>query len=300
MKDPENLPSPSLPLSLSSALIPSAPPSTYYIPSFLTPSEQSHLLTKINSVPLPTWRVLSNRRLQAHPSPLSPSSNTLLAAPLPSWLADPIIPRLLSIPLHRPEEEDDDDPTAAAAAAAAEEEHLFSRSPHGAPNHCLINEYRPGQGIHAHEDGGAYAPIVATVSLGAPVVLDVYAKKPNNKKKKEKPAGGEEEEEEEEEEAVAAALLLRPGWRICQEPGSLLVSTGEMYEGCLHGIGAVEVDEGLHGGEGGVANWDMLRQEWRERFEGEGGRWVRGTRVSLTFRDVVRVKKLGFVPGGKR
>lgn len=96
------------------------------------------------------------------------------------------------------------------------------------------------------------------------------------------------------------AMGRRPAWRVCQEPGSLLVSTGEMYAGCLHGIGEVEVDEGLHGGEGGVVNWGMLGEEWRGRFEGAGGRWTRKPRVSLTFRDVVRVKKLGFLPGGKR
>ena len=55
-------------------------------------------------------------------------------------------------------------------------EELFSASPHSAPNHVLVNEYRPGQGIMAHEDGAAYFPIVATVSLGAPIVLDIYGK----------------------------------------------------------------------------------------------------------------------------
>lgn len=94
-------------------------------------------------------------------------------------------------------------------------------------------------------------------------------------------------------------LSEEPERRILQEPGSLLVSTGEMYEGYLHGIGSVEVDEGLHGGEGGVCNWEMLGEEWRGRIEAEGGRWRRGTRLSLTFRDVIRVKKFGFLPGGK-
>ncbi|CAO1599762.1 hypothetical protein XANCAGTX0491_003477 [Xanthoria calcicola] len=145
---------PRLPASLAESLISSAPPSTYYIPNFLSPTEQSQLLQKINGVPLPTWRHLTHRRLQAHPSPLT-ASNTLLAAPLPQWLQEPIIPRLLSIPL-----------------TPHDSPHIFSASPHGAPNHCLINEYTPGHGIHAHEDGAAYHPIVATISLGAPIVLD--------------------------------------------------------------------------------------------------------------------------------
>ncbi|KAL8763617.1 MAG: hypothetical protein Q9184_000617 [Pyrenodesmia sp. 2 TL-2023] len=279
MANDEDSPPFILPPSLTSALVSSAPPSTYYIPSFLTLSEQSHLLAKvpsppphipfpiltsnqfpqINAVPLPTWRNLSHRRLQAHPSPLTPS-NTLLAATLPAWLQEPVIPRLLSIPM-----------------SGHDGENIFSASPHKAPNHCLINEYLPGQGISAHEDGGAYAPIVATVSLGAPIVLDVYRKA-----------------------EVGEALSEGPAWRILQEPGSLLISMGEMYERCLHGIKGVEVDEGLHGGEGGVVNWGLLGKDWREKIEENGGRLERGLRVSLTFRDVIRVKKLGFLPGGKR
>lgn len=218
-------------------------------------------------MPLPTWRHLTHRRLQAHPSPLT-SSNTLLAAPLPQWLQEPIIPRLLSIPL-TPHDHD---------------HHIFSASPHGAPNHCLINEYTPGHGIHAHEDGAAYHPIVATISLSAPIVLDIYRK----------PAAPGEGSQDH---------LKTPAYRILQEPGSLLISAGEMYTGYLHGIAAVESDEELRGGEGGVVNWEMVGEEWRGRFEGAGGRWRRAeTRVSLTFRDVVRVrslgKGLGFLAGG--
>lgn len=96
------------------------------------------------------------------------------------------------------------------------------------------------------------------------------------------------------------ALSEEPACRILQEPGSLLISKGEMYEGYLHGIKGVEADEGLQGGEGGVVNWGLLGKEWREKIEENGGSLERGMRVSLTFRDVLRVKKLGFLPGGKR
>src|SRR5699024_11991713 len=51
---------------------------------------------------------------------------------------------------------------------------IFKEAPHRAPNHVLVNEYTPGQGIMPHEDGGAYYPTVATVSLGGAVVLDLY------------------------------------------------------------------------------------------------------------------------------
>lgn len=53
---------------------------------------------------------------------------------------------------------------------------IWDGAPHRAPNHVLVNEYRPGEGIMSHEDGPAYYPMVATVSLGAPIVLDVFEK----------------------------------------------------------------------------------------------------------------------------
>lgn len=39
-------------------------------------------------------------------------------------------------------------------------------------NHVLINEYHPNQGIMPHQDGPAYFPVVAIISLASPVVID--------------------------------------------------------------------------------------------------------------------------------
>lgn len=44
------------------------------------------------------------------------------------------------------------------------------------PNHVLVNEYDPGQGILPHEDGPLYFPQVAIVSLGSGLVLDFLSK----------------------------------------------------------------------------------------------------------------------------
>lgn len=109
-----------------------------------------------------------------------------------------------------------------------------------------------------HEDGAAYAPLTATVSLGSHAVLDVYEK------------GGEGRR-----------------WRVLQEGRSLLVTRGRGYEETLHGIAEVGVDEGL--GVGTVANWEMLGEPGLF----EGGRKERGERVSLTCRDVVKVSNIG-------
>ena len=114
--------------------------------------------------------------------------------------------------------------------------------------------------------------MVATISLGSPIVLDVFEKN---------------EIRNPEEKRV-------PKWRILQEPRSLLVTTGDLYTSHLHGIAGVQVDEGL--GPETIANWDLLGDN--EAFA--EGRNVRGVRISLTYRDVLRVSNLGAKILGRR
>ncbi|KAL9111428.1 MAG: hypothetical protein Q9227_004105 [Pyrenula ochraceoflavens] len=113
-----------------------------------------------------------------------------------------------------------------------------------------------------HEDGAAYHPIVATVSLGAPIVLDIY----------EKTESGER--------------AMQPRWRILQEPRSLLVTTEEMYTEVLHGISETRNDQNL--GQDTVANWNLVE----DKASFESGMYERRTRVSLTYRDVLKVSKI--------
>jgi alkylated DNA repair protein alkB family protein 6 len=159
--------------SLDGYLVKSMPNAVHYISNFISPVEESQLLQEIHSQPKPKWTVLSHRRLQTHPYALT-ASNVLLAAPLPAWLSS-LVPRMQALG-------------------------IWDLSPHAAPNHVLINEYNPGEGIMPHEDGGAYYGCVATVSLGAPIVLDIY------------------------EKAEGATRL--PKWRILQEPRRLVASIG--------------------------------------------------------------------------
>lgn len=151
---------------------------------------------------------------------------------------------------------------------------IFEGVPHGV-NHCLINEYQPGQGIMPHEDGSAYRPIVATVSLGGTVVLDVT-------KKRASPDGQSESSTTET-------------WRILQEPRSLLVTTGSAYFDTLHGIAEVTRDEHLNADT--VANWELLSN--KEQFLTSGGINERTTRISLTYRDVKKVSTIGSKIFGK-
>ena len=232
------------PAVLEEAIVPELPPTAYYIPNFITTAEETALLESIETAPKSHWTHLTHRRLIAYPSALS-ASNTLLASPLPSWLTEPIVSRIISC----------------STSASLRLENLFSVSPHHAPNHCLINEYHPGQGILPHEDGGAYWPVVVTVTLGSHGVLDIY----------EKPAADGKRDD-------------MPKWRILQERGSLLLSTKAMYTDYLHGIEATESDIKLDE----CANWSSVKS--KEEFV---GKVERGTRISLTFRDVLNVKKLG-------
>ena len=124
-----------------------------------------------------------------------------------------------------------------------------------------------------HEDGDAYAPVVATVSLGSSLCLDLLPKPSASQE------NGSQAAQQEEEFKIPT--------RIYQEPRSLLVTTGAAYRELMHGIAPVDFGEEL--GAETVANWGLLGEESRERIEVEGGRSKRETRVSLTYRDVLKV-----------
>ena len=144
-----------------------------------------------------------------------------------------------------------------------------------------------------HEDGGAYAEVVATVSLGAGLCLDVLPKPgPTDQEDRKGKKDGQDEEHPQPlnaDEAESEEKMLTLPTRIFQEPRSLLITTGQAYRELMHGIASIEVDENLN--EETVANWGLLSEEGRKGVEGEGGRNVRGTRVSLTYRDVIKVSK---------
>ncbi|KAI1393457.1 uncharacterized protein F4822DRAFT_13786 [Hypoxylon trugodes] len=233
-----------LPKSLEQVRITSLPPEAYYISDFITQEEEETILGKIASAPKPRWKQLTHRRLQTWPSDLV--NDKLMDAPLPTWLNDPIVPRLKSFHIS-PDNNSD----------------IFSDSPHQRPNHVLINEYPPGIGIMPHKDGAAYHPVVCTVSLGASLCLNIYKPKDDG------------------------TLEPEPAWRILQEPRSLLITTSALYHDFLHGIADVTEDIELSGST--ITNWDLLRSP----DEFANGCNVRKIRTSLTYRDVMKVSKLG-------
>lgn len=120
------------PSSLEQARIHGLPSTAFYIPDFISEEEEQAILRGINTAPKPRWKQLTYRRLQAWPAELV--HDKLLGSKLPPWLEEPVISRLLSIPVS-------DDGSA----------HIFESSPHRRPNHVLINEYPPGVGIMPHK-----------------------------------------------------------------------------------------------------------------------------------------------------
>lgn len=139
-----------------------------------------------------------------------------------------------------------------------------------------------------HEDGTAYHPLVATVSLGAPIVLDLY-------RKQDRQGDVKEEQQQPQQQHRTTGMMTttttknrtEPQFRILQEPRSLLITTKKMYTDYLHGIAEMERDEGLSANT--ICNWDLLGE--KERYE--CGWYERETRISLTYRDVLKVAKLG-------
>lgn len=110
-----------LPDSLDQVRISGLPSAAYYISDFITEEEEQSILEKIQSAPKPRWKQLTHRRLQTWPSDLV--NNKLMDAPLPTWLNEPIVPRLKSIRLTKDTDSSD----------------IFVDSPHQKPNHVLIN-----------------------------------------------------------------------------------------------------------------------------------------------------------------
>lgn len=114
-----------------------------------------------------------------------------------------------------------------------------------------------------HKDGAAYWPVVCTVSLGASLCLNLHRSREDG------------------------ALDPNPAWRILQEPRSLLITADTLYTDYLHGIADIEEDVDLSADS--IANWSLLRdsQPYTD------GRNIRATRTSLTYRDVLKVSKIG-------
>ncbi|XP_059659503.1 alkylated DNA repair protein ALKBH6 homolog isoform X2 [Cornus florida] len=160
-------------------------------------------------------------------------------------------------------------------------------------NHVLINEYLPNQGIMPHQDGPAYFPVVAILSLGSPVVMDFT---PHSSLSL---CTNQLRNSVEDKISDGASDNHHP-FSLLLMPRSLLIFKDEAYSDYLHGIKDSEVqqyDEAVNSVE--ALNHDEVNQPLpglektiRLNKTGDSNRIHRTTnRVSLTCRVVSKVHK---------
>ncbi|CAA7261972.1 unnamed protein product [Cyclocybe aegerita] len=233
----------------------------FYFPNFLTKEEEEYLVRKIRESPQPLWKRLGNRRLQIWGGDIT-AKGTLIVQPFPPFVNN--FPDIIS---------------------RIRETGAFQHSPHQGPNHIIMNEYLPGQGIMPHEDGPQYHPVVATISLGSHAVFNYYEYQSETDTVAEPASCGH-----------GKSINTQPMVSVLLEPRSLIISSGEMYASHLHGIDAVEEDliiSNSSSGEGmAVANFGHLQDEEILASIKTQTPLKRTVRYSLTCRDVERVSRL--------
>ncbi|KAL4092120.1 hypothetical protein QTP88_026680 [Uroleucon formosanum] len=203
----------------------------YYIPNFITEEQETYIMNKVNSVPKPKWCQLKNRRLQNWGG--IPHAKGLIPEIIPDWLKG-FVDRVDSL-------------------------QVFPRT--NRPNHVLINEYLPGQGIMPHLDGSLFFPTISTINCGSHTVLNFY-----NPLKT--------DIEVVSSEKVYSLLLQRR---------SLLILKDKMYTEYMHGIEEVTNDIIDHK----ISNITFCGSKVQN-----GIALTRNKRISLTIRNVPRVSKL--------
>lgn len=210
-------------------LIKKAPRTIRYVPNFITAEEEAYYMRKISNAPAPKWSRLSNRRVLNYGGIVG-QHKLIQDNDMPRWLIS-AIDKIARVPDAFPAE--------------------------NRPNHVLINEYQPGQGILAHTDGPAYYKLVSTISLGGDALLDYY--KPVNPEKVES-----------KKKRYAGSMFL--------ERCSLLLVSDDAYELYLHEIAERSKDVITKR----VFNLDTAGRQVGEVIE-------RKLRVSMTIRNVPAV-----------
>lgn len=226
-----------------------APPTLYYFPDFISADEESYLWKHVYDAPKPKWTQLSNRRLQnwgglPHPKGMVPED-------IPQWL-EIYTKKIASLGVYGDK----------------------------VPNHVLVNEYLPGQGIMPHEDGPLFYPTVSTISLGSHTLLDFYRPMPGSDSTN--PMDSSQESSTSFEDRYMCSVLL--------QPRSLILVRDDMYKINLHGIAEHKED---------VLS-DSVVNLCKCKDVKVGDKLERTTRVSLTIRYVPKVLKAKLLLGNKR
>jgi alkylated DNA repair protein alkB family protein 6 len=225
----EELNVPRIVLNADDFIVKNAPPTIRYIPNFIDAEMEEYLLFQVENAPKPKWEFLKNRRLQNWGGIVGKKS-LISDNSMPQWL-NMMIDKIMDL------------------------ENGFPQS--NRPNHVLINEYLPGQGIMAHTDGPAFFPMVSTISLGSHTFLDFYER-----------IAVDEETKTKSDRYIGSMLL---------QPRSLILIKDEAYKVCLHGIEERETD---------IIHEKIFNRPSNLSI---GTQLKRSTRVSLTIRNVPNV-----------
>ncbi len=250
---------------MDSYLIKKCPSRAYYIPNFIGEAEEELLIKNVYESPKPKWTQLKNRRLQNWGG--QPHVKGMISESIPEWLN-----------------------------IYCEQISRLGVFETCKPNHILINEYLPGQGllsnsrklsifkiskskmnlfffkgIMPHVDGPLYYRTVSTISLGSHTLLDFY----------------EPLDTGDELQATAdSSLQSRFKFSLLLEPRSLLVLQDKMYDIYLHGIKET-MDDCLD--QEKIFNLENIANV---KYIQPGAIFKRDCRVSLTIRNVPKVIKL--------
>lgn len=134
------------------------------------------------------------------------------------------------------------------------------------PNHVLVNEYLPDQGILPHLDGSLFYPTITTISIGSHTVLKFF------------------------EPISTENATLKPIYSILLEPRSLLVLQDKLFHYYLHSI--EEVKEDLL--DDSIVNLNMCSEKYVKNTT-----ISRDTRISLTIRHVPKTTRFKLNIGKK-
>ena len=209
--------------------------SVYYLPNWLT-SEYG--------MKLKTWLLSLPEQNTSRPTCSNDASKAAAAISNPCWTKLRHARRRVALFDGR---RDCLPPALAYIAKALVEAGIFAKKT--PPNHVLVNDYRPSEGIMPHTDGPSYLDRTATISIGGPVVLKFRRRLTTEE------IGGKQQ--------YPRLDLLLSG------EGSLVVFTGEAYTHYLHSI-----DEGAD-----------METTTVDCANAEPGFVVKRThRISLTFR----------------
>lgn len=210
-------------MSLIAYKLENAPKTVYYIPNFITDEEEVLIMKHVYAAPKPKWTCLSNRRLQDYGG--VPHKNGMIPEKIPEWLQI-YVNKIASFD-------------------------LFAGNK---PNHVLVNEYLPGQGIMPHTDGPLFYPTVTTISCGSHTTLEIL----ENTAKREK---------------ICDIFLERR---------SLVVLQDDVYSKYLHSISEKEED---------IIVDSCINTKKCQQLS-VGAVIKRDTRISLTIRYVPKVCKI--------